>query len=311
MAALAALNGLAPVAVCDRDDALSVLAPDGVAFFSDEEAFFNFDMDVVVVATPNFTHGQVAYKAMRRGYPVIVEKPAARSLAELDNLLSAATARTPLFFAFHAAHGREVTWAKDWLGRQAKNIGPLTGFEATFVDPYATATGRLKTEAGSLENAWRDSGINALSVLAEFVEPALLSITHVTATRLTSGGIPLDALVRFSINATHAHETGVGTIATQWTSDINQKQTHLIFGRAGIELKLDHTKQRVTRVADGKEEIVADLSHTGERLLNHYLGLFSTYAEANAPASTAVAAGRRLHELLFEAAEKIEGKLKV
>jgi predicted dehydrogenase len=306
LAALSALKGLRAVAVCDSNDRLVDLAPDGVQFFSDAEAFFRFPMDVVVVATPNEAHGKIAARAVRHGHSVIVEKPAAGSLAELDQLLAAAAnGQTSLFFAFHAAHGKEVVWARDWVARQVRELGPVTAFASSFVDPYATPDGGLKPAASSLENAWRDSGVNALSVLAEFIAPSDLAISQTTVRGSSKGGVPIDVAVALSIVSAGAAQ-GTGSIVTRWSTDTDHKQTYVEFGKAGVGLLLDHSAQTVELQAAGGREIVADFSATGDRLLNHYLGLFSTYSTA--PVSPEkLEAGRDIHELLFQAAEEIEG----
>ena len=61
------------------------------ACFTDAEAFFaeRREVDGVMIATPDRLHFSQAMSAIRNGYPVLLEKPAASSLEELDSLLEA------------------------------------------------------------------------------------------------------------------------------------------------------------------------------------------------------------------------------
>ena len=59
--------------------------------FPSAESFFSKhrDLDGVIITTPDRLHYAQALAAIRAGYPVLLEKPAASSLEELDSLLEA------------------------------------------------------------------------------------------------------------------------------------------------------------------------------------------------------------------------------
>ena len=59
------------------------------ACFPDAESFFfaRRDVDGVIITTPDRLHHRQAADAIRAGYPVLLEKPAAASLEEFDDLL--------------------------------------------------------------------------------------------------------------------------------------------------------------------------------------------------------------------------------
>ena len=59
------------------------------ACFPDAESFFSArrDVDGVIITTPDRLHHRQAADAIRAGYPVLLEKPAAASLEEFDDLL--------------------------------------------------------------------------------------------------------------------------------------------------------------------------------------------------------------------------------
>lgn len=59
------------------------------ACFLDAETFFSIrrEVDGVIITTPDRLHHRQAAEAIRAGYPVLLEKPAAASQAEFDDLL--------------------------------------------------------------------------------------------------------------------------------------------------------------------------------------------------------------------------------
>lgn len=307
LAALRKLSGFRVSAICDQDPRLADLAPEGTPFFNDPAAFFSCSLDVIVVATPNHTHGRFALQAMSHGYPVIVEKPAAESLVELDAMLAAAKAGTPIDFAFHAAHGREVVWTRQWLREEGSYMGPVTGFNSLFIDPYAGAQGGVTAAAASLGDAWLDSGINALSVLSGFIDMSSLNLVGTDVRRRSENGVVIDLAARFNFPTPGSTNSGLGVIATRWTKRANNKQTRLDFGMADKSILLDHSAQIVAlREPENGTKILADFSGSGERLFNHYLGVFSAYAARKGEPDGAAdgTAGRRLHEILFAVASE-------
>ena len=90
---LGALPDVRVVAV--SDPAPSALAsasagiPEAMAFQDPRSMFDEADLDAVVIASPTMTHEAVAVEALRRGVPVLVEKPLAATPAEADNIVQA------------------------------------------------------------------------------------------------------------------------------------------------------------------------------------------------------------------------------
>jgi predicted dehydrogenase len=89
----AALGPARLVACADVDRAravdLAARAPDAVAD-DVERAVRRADVDVVIVATTNDVLASIAVAALEAGKHVLIEKPAARTLTELDDIASAA-----------------------------------------------------------------------------------------------------------------------------------------------------------------------------------------------------------------------------
>ena len=91
----AALAGGALVFACDLDEArarsLAALVPGCRATTNAEEVFAS-DVDVVVISTLNHALAPLALSAVQAGKHVLIEKPAAKTSAELEKIHAAATA---------------------------------------------------------------------------------------------------------------------------------------------------------------------------------------------------------------------------
>jgi predicted dehydrogenase len=76
----AQVKGAMLTAVCGREKQLSWVKEnlsENVQFFQDEDAFFNeADMEAVIIATPHYSHTELAIKAFSKGIHVLLEKPA-------------------------------------------------------------------------------------------------------------------------------------------------------------------------------------------------------------------------------------------
>ncbi len=89
-----ALAGARLVACADlkreRAEALARTAPEAVATDDWREAVGHPDVQIVVVATTNDMLAHISRAAVEAGRHVVVEKPAARSVAEIDTVIAAA-----------------------------------------------------------------------------------------------------------------------------------------------------------------------------------------------------------------------------
>lgn len=303
VAALSHTEGLELVAGCDHDASLSSVLPEAIPFYrAHTELLSAGGFDTVVVATPNRTHNSIARDVLAAGYHVIVEKPAANSLEELDALgrLAAQRARH-VYYAFHAASAYEVDALVAHLAEHRERYGPLTAFHSRFYDPYIDDQGRLVPHAKSLDECWSDSGVNALSVLDRLYPVDRLR----PAFRRQSGraDLPpgvLSASAGFHFPVTTSDSAGFGVIDTAWDQGLNYKATTFFFSQTGWRLEADHSAQRVT--AWGPQGETVELARfDGDRLLNHYLGLFADYRDrARLDATMNGAAARRVHGQLFQ-----------
>lgn len=303
VAALSQTGGLELAAGCDHDPSLAMVLPEGTPFYSSHnELFAAGGFDTVVVATPNRSHNAIAVEALAAGYHVIVEKPAASSLVELDSLerLEAEQGRH-VHYALHAASAFEVDALVAHMAEQGDRYGPITAFTSRFYDPYIDSQGSLLPHAHSLDDCWSDSGVNALSVLdrllpLEALRPAFGRQSG--EQRLPTG--VLSASVGFHFPVLSEDGAGFGLIDTAWDQGLNYKATTLYFGDTGWRIEANHSEQTLT-LWDPHGQATVLCQFQGERLLNHYLGLFADYKNrVNANLSMNADAAHRVHAKLFE-----------
>ncbi len=92
MPAWAQIDGVSPVAVCDvNENLLKKFASDyGIAdIYTSIEEFLlaqSQNLDFICVATPAFTHYEIARKVLNAGNHLLIEKPIAQSLNETEEL---------------------------------------------------------------------------------------------------------------------------------------------------------------------------------------------------------------------------------
>jgi predicted dehydrogenase len=99
---LSALPGVQLVAVVDINEprAREIAAQSGARAHTDYRDVLG-QVDAVTVAVPTESHLQVAREFLERGVPALVEKPLARTLAEVDELLAAAAKGGTILAAGH------------------------------------------------------------------------------------------------------------------------------------------------------------------------------------------------------------------
>jgi len=104
--------GVKIAAVCDIDEQkIEEGIKDGfVTYSSAEELLADLNVNTVILTVPNHLHKEMCLKAAAAGKNVITEKPAALSVAELDEM-EAACKKAGVFFTAH----QNRRWDKDML----------------------------------------------------------------------------------------------------------------------------------------------------------------------------------------------------
>ena len=133
---IAATLGLELAAIVTRDVARRAAAAaahtDALLYMGVDELFAAaLDLDLIVVATPNRTHADLAERAIDAGCDVVVDKPFAISADEARRMLTAAAARGRRMIPFHNRR-----WDGDFLTAQAViasgELGTIMRFESRF-----------------------------------------------------------------------------------------------------------------------------------------------------------------------------------
>ena len=257
------------VAICDKNSAFQSIMVKGAVFYESHlKMLEKGGFDVVVVATPNNTHATIAKDILNYGYNLILEKPAANSIEELKELESLATHKNKhIYYAFHAAYASEVLWFCEYYKKKKESLGDIKAFYSYFYDPYFTQD-RVIDYALGLEYPWKDSGVNALSVLICFMNLNHLTLSSTRASRCKAQ--ETSHLRKYELQNGY-----FGIVNTAWNQDRNFKCTELYF-ECGVKIEINHTEQKVVMVdsTDGNKELK---SFDGERLLNHYKNIFADY----------------------------------
>ena len=278
------------IAVCDKNRYFKKLIEKSNFFESYEEMLDRGGFEVVVVATPNKTHSTIAKDILSKGYNVILEKPATSSLEELQSLEKITSeTKNHIYYSFHASCASEVLWFKNYYTQNKKEFGTLQGFYSTFFDPYFIDNSLVDFAKG-LETPWMDSGVNALSVIDCFLETNKLNISSFRVKENSLQNI--SSIVKFDII-----EGNFGIIDTSWDQGKNFKSTELYFEN-NKKIILNHTTQQVFSVISGVNNILNEFK--GERLLNHYINIFTDYEKSLKANSFNSNQSLQIHKKLFE-----------
>jgi len=297
IAAIDLTEGVELAAACDLDPDCAMQLPESVEFHSSFEKLLSAGQcDVVMIAAPNREHYRLGRLAIDADKALVLEKPAVESRRQFDDIVNAATnSDVFLYVAMHAAFGAEVLWLTRQLESDSLNLGEIRGFQSSFRDSYI-AQNRLTNGAASLGGSWMDSGVNALSVLGNFIE---LQDLHVSSSRMrASDGLncsETEGLVELE------SDTVRGNIHTSWLTGQNHKTTRLLFEQD--EVLLDHSIQNAFKGAKESRQVVYSYDGPLHRLTNHYVGVFTdlvrqySIGQGNADIATPI------HRIFFEADE--------
>ena len=131
--------------VCDTDPARMAAAAADVARYSSAEAVFaDPDVDAVVLATPAATHGRLALAALESGKDVLVEKPLALDLAQAEETVELARARSRVLMVGHVVEYHPAFVRLSQMV-QAGELG-----EVRYAYGHRLNFGRVRTEENAL-----------------------------------------------------------------------------------------------------------------------------------------------------------------
>ncbi|PRY66396.1 putative dehydrogenase [Vreelandella songnenensis] len=125
-----------------------------------------YDIDLIVIPTPNDTHFPLAKMALSAGKHVVVDKPFTVTLSEARQLKSLAVVKERLISVFHNRR-----WDSDFLTLkallEAGTLGRVTGFESRFDRFKPEVRDRWREKAAAGGGLWFDLGPHLLDQACE------------------------------------------------------------------------------------------------------------------------------------------------
>jgi predicted dehydrogenase len=153
---IAAVNGLCLAAiVSSREDEIRKAWPGAAVLRDPEQAISDSAIDVVVVATPNDSHFDLAARALAHRKHVVIDKPFALTSREARELIARATGR--ILSVFHNRRwDSDFLTLKQLIGEGA--LGEVLHFESHFDRYRPDVMQRWRERAGPATGTWFDLG---------------------------------------------------------------------------------------------------------------------------------------------------------
>lgn len=146
------------------------LGPDVAVHADLAELIARPDVELLVIATPNDTHGPLARAALQAGKAVVVDKPFTLDAAEAADLVSLAERQGGLLSVFHNRR-----WDGDFLTVQALlaegRLGRLTSLQAHFDRFRPVVRSRWREAPGPGGGLWIDLGPHLLDQALQLLGP--------------------------------------------------------------------------------------------------------------------------------------------
>ncbi len=135
-----------------------------------EDAFALPEVDLIVIATPNTTHFDLARRALLSNKHVVVDKPFTNTVAEAKELIALAKSRHRLLSVFHCRR-----WDGDFLAlRQLlseKVLGEVTLFESHYDRYRPEARQRWREQDLPGSGIWFDLGSHLVDQVLQLFGP--------------------------------------------------------------------------------------------------------------------------------------------
>ena len=217
-------------------------------------------VDLVTVATPNATHFEIASACLRRGFPVLCEKPMTLTVEEAETLCAQCGKSGRLLAVNFGYTGYPmVRQARAMIG--AGELGHVRLVVAEFAHGFHAASEKANprlrwrynpAEAG-VSGVLADAGIHALHMIGFLTGQNIESLSAEFASLVAGRTLEDDAALSLTY-------TG-GTRARLWTSAIAVGQMHglniRVFGeRGGLAWRQEHPDQLSWTPLDGRTEIL-------------------------------------------------------
>ena len=130
------------VAVCDTDEKVADRFRanySGVATYTDYDEMLEKEKpDAVVIATPHYSHSELAKKALVRGISVLVEKPITVTVKDANSLIATAKAHPEAIFAIMYNQRSNSIYARAKKIIESGRLGDIQRASFTITDWYRT-----------------------------------------------------------------------------------------------------------------------------------------------------------------------------
>ena len=169
----------------------------------------NPEIDAVVIATPVFTHFQLAKKALQAGKHVMLEKPMVSSVAECDELMELANKKGKLLMVDHTfLYTGAVQKIKDLISQGT--LGKLKYFDSTRIN-----LGLFQPDVNVL---W-DLAPHDISILTFLMseKPHSINATGISHTR--------NQIENIAYMTVNYQSDFIGHFNCSWTSPVKVRQT--------------------------------------------------------------------------------------
>jgi scyllo-inositol 2-dehydrogenase (NADP+) len=239
---IAAVEGLELAAVVERHGRNAEAAYPGIVTYPSLEATLeDKSLELIVIATPNSSHAELAHQALAAGRHVVVDKPVAPTAPEIASLTDAAKANGRLLIPFHNRR-----WDSDFQTLRKviseQSVGRVVYFESTF-DRW-----RPVAPAG----VWRNDGSPETGLLLDLcthlADQALVlfgwpGAVSAEVSRERDGAVSIDAFTVRLRYPEMAVTLSANALAAQPRPRFTLRGTHGSFVKYGLDPQEDRLKQ--------------------------------------------------------------------
>jgi len=234
------------------------------------DSLLEVKLDGVVVTVPSSQKLKVCTRILESGKNIIVEKPFVQTISEFKSLEKLANQQNLVMYgALHARFSSTLTSFVKNLnineqGTSHLNHGQLKKIELRRFDPYVKDG--IVTHAPEISSGL-DSWPNIFSELDLYTSRYKIGSVQ----DFDSTFYPEYPEVKARVEGNIAG--GSFTAYTDWTNNMNQKDTTLFFENGVV--KLDHTNQQIWEGKDTSDlRMTADYNNLGSRLEVEYIGIY-------------------------------------
>jgi predicted dehydrogenase len=240
-------------------DAAPVEAPDDCRVYRDHLALLADaeDIDAVAICTPPGPRSRIAADALLAGKHVLLEKPAAASLGDLQELVAlAARQRKTLFAAWHSHFSLGVLEARHLLAsRQIKRLHAIWHED---VERWHAGQAWIWEPKGF---GVFDTGSNAISILTK-IAPETVKVEQAEFLVEHGRDMPIAAHLALSLG----EAGGIGDVDLDWRAKVDRREIE-IECRDGMLLHLTNSGRHLH--VDG-QPVIEEENFEYPRLYTHF-----------------------------------------